>query len=57
VASLAIFHLHPTHDDAYLRGIEAAAQAAMPSAFVAREGACLVFAAEAEARPALAAGE
>jgi phosphoribosyl 1,2-cyclic phosphodiesterase len=42
--AMAIFHLHPTHDDAYLRGVEAQAQAAMPTAFVAREGACLVFA-------------
>jgi phosphoribosyl 1,2-cyclic phosphodiesterase len=44
VGALAIFHLHPAHDDVHLRGVEAAAQAAMPTAFVAREGACLVFA-------------
>jgi ribonuclease BN (tRNA processing enzyme) len=37
VKALAIFHLYPGHDDAYLRAIEAELQAAMPSAFVARE--------------------
>ena len=38
VRSLAIFHLHPGHDDAYLRKVEAEIQASMPTAFVAREG-------------------
>lgn len=38
VKSLAIFHLYPGHDDAYLRAVEADIQARMPTAFVAREG-------------------
>jgi phosphoribosyl 1,2-cyclic phosphodiesterase len=38
VKALAIFHLHPAHDDAYLRAAEAGIKAAMPTAFVAREG-------------------
>jgi ribonuclease BN (tRNA processing enzyme) len=41
---LAIFHLHPAHDDEHLRGVEAEAQAEMPSAFVARDGQELAFA-------------
>ena len=44
VGAMAIFHLHPAQDDAALRAVEALAQAEMPTAFVAREGACLVFA-------------
>ena len=36
--ALAIFHLHPAHDDAYLRAMEAELQAAMPTAFIARQG-------------------
>ena len=36
-ASLGIVHLHPTHDDAFLRGIEAEMRMVMPSAFIARE--------------------
>jgi phosphoribosyl 1,2-cyclic phosphodiesterase len=38
VEALAIFHLHPAHDDATLRAAEAEMKAAMPTAFVAREG-------------------
>jgi phosphoribosyl 1,2-cyclic phosphodiesterase len=38
VASLAVFHLHPQHDDAYLRQLEAEIGAHMPGAFLAREG-------------------
>jgi phosphoribosyl 1,2-cyclic phosphodiesterase len=45
VKSLAIFHLHPAHDDARLREMEAELQAAMPAAFIAREGQELSFAA------------
>jgi phosphoribosyl 1,2-cyclic phosphodiesterase len=41
--ALAIFHLHPAHDDEHLRAVEAAAQAEMPGAFVARDGQALVF--------------
>jgi phosphoribosyl 1,2-cyclic phosphodiesterase len=37
VRSLALFHLHPQHDDTYLRGVEAEMQAVMPTAFIARE--------------------
>ncbi|HYF54761.1 MAG TPA: MBL fold metallo-hydrolase [Salinarimonas sp.] len=44
VGAMAIFHLHPTHDDATLRAVEAEVKAAMPTSFVAREGACLVYA-------------
>ncbi len=39
--ALAIFHLHPAHDDACLRAQEAELKRLMPSAFVAREGQCL----------------
>ena len=42
--ALAIFHLHPSHDDKHLRAVDAAAKAAMPGAFVARDGQALVFA-------------
>lgn len=38
VKALAIFHLHPQHDDAALRRVEAEVKAAMPGAFLAREG-------------------
>jgi len=44
VEALAIIHVHPRHDDDYLRGIEAAMQEAMPSAFIAREGQALTLA-------------
>jgi phosphoribosyl 1,2-cyclic phosphodiesterase len=37
VKALAIFHLYPGHDDAYLRAVEADMKAVMPTAFVARE--------------------
>jgi phosphoribosyl 1,2-cyclic phosphodiesterase len=37
VKALAIFHLYPGHTDEYLRKIEAELQAAMPTAFIARE--------------------
>lgn len=43
VKALAICHLYPYHDDDDLRGIEAAMQAAMPSAFIARERQKLAF--------------
>jgi phosphoribosyl 1,2-cyclic phosphodiesterase len=42
--ALAIFHLHPAHDDDHLRAVEATMKAEMPSAFIAREGQALVFA-------------
>lgn len=48
VETLAIFHLHPTHDDEFLRAQEGRLKAAMPSAFVAREGQALAFAPAAE---------
>lgn len=35
--ALAIFHLYPGHDDAFLKEAEAAMQTHMPTAFVARE--------------------
>lgn len=44
VEHLAIFHLHPQHDDAYLGDVEAAVQARMPGAFLAREGQTIRFA-------------
>lgn len=44
VKSLAIFHLHPGHDDEYLRAVEAELQSSMPNAFVAREGQCVSLA-------------
>ncbi|HZH10048.1 MAG TPA: MBL fold metallo-hydrolase [Microvirga sp.] len=37
VKALAIFHLYPGHDDTFIRAQEAAMQAVMPTAFVARE--------------------
>ncbi|MET0429731.1 MAG: MBL fold metallo-hydrolase [Microvirga sp.] len=37
VKALAIFHLYPGHNDAYLRKLEAEMQAVMPTAFIARE--------------------
>ena len=43
VQHLAIFHLHPQHDDAYLHGVEREIMAAMPSAFLAREGCVLSY--------------
>jgi phosphoribosyl 1,2-cyclic phosphodiesterase len=44
VQALAIIHLHPQHDDDQLRRIEAAMQAVMPSAFMARERQALALA-------------
>ncbi|QFU14890.1 MBL fold metallo-hydrolase [Microvirga thermotolerans] len=44
VASLAIFHLYPGHDDAFLKAAEAEMQKAMPSSFVARERQTVSFA-------------
>jgi phosphoribosyl 1,2-cyclic phosphodiesterase len=43
VKSLAVFHLHPAHDDEHLRHVEAALKAEMPTAFIARQGQELVF--------------
>ena len=43
VKGLAVFHLHPQHDDAYLRQIDADIQARMPGAFLAREGQTLSY--------------
>ncbi|MBZ6077138.1 MBL fold metallo-hydrolase [Microvirga puerhi] len=37
VETLAIFHLYPGHDDAFLKAAEAEMQKVMPSSFVARE--------------------
>jgi phosphoribosyl 1,2-cyclic phosphodiesterase len=42
--ALAIFHLHPSHDDEHLRGVEAAVQAEMAEGFVARDGQEFAFA-------------
>jgi phosphoribosyl 1,2-cyclic phosphodiesterase len=42
--ALAIYHLHPSHDDDHLRAVEAAVKAEMPGAFVARDGQVLAFA-------------
>jgi hypothetical protein len=43
VKALAIFHLYPGHDDHFLKAAEAAMQAVMPTAFMARERQSLVF--------------
>lgn len=43
VERIAIFHLHPQHDDKYLREVEAEIQRQMPGAFVAHEGQSLSF--------------
>ncbi|SCY48768.1 Phosphoribosyl 1,2-cyclic phosphodiesterase [Microvirga guangxiensis] len=37
VKSLAIFHIYPGHDDAFIRALETEMQRVMPTAFVARE--------------------
>jgi phosphoribosyl 1,2-cyclic phosphodiesterase len=42
---LAIFHLHPAHDDEHLRQVERAVKREMPGAFLARDDQALVFAA------------
>lgn len=44
VRSLAIIHLHPAHDDAHLARMETELQAAMPTAFIARERQVLALA-------------
>jgi phosphoribosyl 1,2-cyclic phosphodiesterase len=44
VKGLAIFHLHPSHDDEHMRQVEKALKREMPEAFVARDGQALVFA-------------
>jgi phosphoribosyl 1,2-cyclic phosphodiesterase len=44
VKALAIFHLYPGHDDAYLRAAEADLKALMPTAFIARERQSIAFA-------------
>jgi phosphoribosyl 1,2-cyclic phosphodiesterase len=44
VKALAIFHLHPQHDDTYLEKVEAEIQQQMPEAFLAREGQTLSYA-------------
>ncbi|WFT82488.1 MBL fold metallo-hydrolase [Methylobacterium sp. CB376] len=46
VGRLGIIHLYPQHSDAELRDMEKALQAAMPTAFIARERQKLVLAAE-----------
>ncbi len=43
VKALAVFHLYPGHDDAYLKAAEAEMQAVMPTAFMARERQCFTF--------------
>ncbi len=43
VEQLAIFHLHPQHDDAYLNKVEIEIKRIMPGAFVAHEGQSLSF--------------
>ena len=44
VKAMAIFHLHPQHDDEHLLAVEEAIRADMPTAFIAREGQTLAFA-------------
>jgi len=44
VKALAIFHHYPGHDDDFLKAAEAQLQAAMPTAFVARERQTIAFA-------------
>jgi ribonuclease BN (tRNA processing enzyme) len=43
VKALAIFHLYPGHDDAFLKKAEAEMQAVMPTAFMARERQFIAF--------------
>lgn len=43
VKNLAVFHLHPLHDDRHLDKVEAEIRAAMPGAFLAREGMVLNY--------------
>jgi phosphoribosyl 1,2-cyclic phosphodiesterase len=53
VKALAVFHLHPMHDDAHLMKVEQEIKASMPGAFLAREGMALAY----SAMPALKAGK
>jgi phosphoribosyl 1,2-cyclic phosphodiesterase len=46
VKALAIFHLFPGHDDAFLKEAEAQMQTVMPTAFVARERQSIVLSCE-----------
>jgi phosphoribosyl 1,2-cyclic phosphodiesterase len=41
--AIAIFHLYPGHDDAYLRAVEAEMKKVMPTAFIARERQAISF--------------
>ncbi len=43
VENLAVFHLHPMHDDRYLEELEREIKADMPGAFLAREGLILTY--------------
>jgi phosphoribosyl 1,2-cyclic phosphodiesterase len=43
VPHLAVFHLHPMHDDRYLENVEKEIKAAMAGAFLAREGLVLTY--------------
>jgi len=43
VPHLAVFHLHPLHDDRHLEKVEQEIKAAMPGAFLAREGMTLTY--------------
>ena len=43
VSHLAVFHLHPMHDDRHLETVEAEIKTAMPGAFLAREGLVLTY--------------
>ena len=43
VSQLAVYHLHPQHTDEYLRDQERQLKAAMPGAFLARQGAVLAY--------------
>lgn len=43
VTALAVFHLHPQHDDGYLRAMETTIKERMPGAFLAREGQTFTF--------------
>ena len=43
VKALAVFHLHPQHDDAYLRTLDEEIRAKAPGAFLAREGQSFTF--------------
>jgi phosphoribosyl 1,2-cyclic phosphodiesterase len=57
VKSLAIFHLYPGHDDAYLKAVEVEMQRVMPTAFVARERQAVTFAPVADREMVAAAAD